>query len=45
MTPSYNESEFLRDALMAMPRFQGRQARLTHQRTAQGIGFRLSIEP
>jgi len=43
-TPSYNDSESLRDALSRLPRFQGRDAKLTHQRTAQDITFRISIE-
>ena len=44
-TPSYNDSESLRNRLAALERFNQRQAKITHQRTAQGISFRISIEP
>ena len=44
-TPSYNDSESLRNRLAALERFKEREAKITHQRTAQDISFRISIEP
>lgn len=43
-TPSFQASEALRNRLAALPRFKGREPKLTHQRAGQTITFRLTVE-
>lgn len=43
-TATYNDSESLRNRLAELQRFRGSEPTITHQRTAQGITYRISIE-
>lgn len=43
-TSSFQASEALRNRLAALPRFKGREPKLTHQRAGQTITFRLTVE-
>ena len=43
-TESYSDSESLRNGLTEMPRFEGSEPTIAHQRTAQEITFRITIE-
>ncbi len=43
-TPSYQDTEALRDRLSALARFKERQPKLSHQRTGQTITYHLAFE-
>ncbi|HKI98342.1 MAG TPA: hypothetical protein VKB51_07710 [bacterium] len=45
VTPSYAEAETLKNRIAALPRFKGRNLRVTNSNVGQVIRFRLSVEP
>lgn len=44
-TDNYSDSEGVKRRLLALPRFEGRTAKVTHSKSGDLIRYRLSIEP